>query len=729
MLNAIQYAIQAVCGKLLPCRLELRRRAFVEQMEGRLMFDAVDTREIIEKSWFGSRVYAAAGEYVVTLSSSFAEHFDQPASFAPAIGERAAGDGLQQALSGLSVPAQFDRYVASSNTFTVKIDEGIADREIARAFKAMPGFASIEPNYAGELASVSHNDTHRTQQSDYQNTISLNTSSGAWDYTTGSSSTVIALVDSGMNLTHEDLAPNLFVNTTTASTRGVNGYDFVDEDFDPKDENSHGTLVAGVLGAKGNNAKGIAGTSWNSKIVPVRVANDRNGGNGSTAKIRAQTFLSEINSGLYYVEQLANDGINVRIANCSFGIRNLNDPNNPENNYQLDSNSLRTRIDNLGAKGVLVVTAALNYNGANVDGLTFLPASLNRSNMLTVAATSVESNNQSLATWSNYGPSTVHLAAPGGANATTQNGIFTTTWNTSGSNNLYGRQTSAIDPNGNVVTAYVNGTSLATPLVAGTAALALAIHPELTVAQLRNAFIGQTYNPSTQSYYYHGVDSFSTLNGKVVTGGRLNARKVLDYVRTNYAPWINQMIGDEGGNPTNDDFRLIPNPSNSNETLLQKKNSSGTYVTVTSAGNQSNKRLAVFGLAGNDKITVAAGVNNPVYLSGGNGNDSIIGGAQNDTIYGGPGKDTLYGGAGDDFLDGGTGDDYLSGDDGKDSLYGGAGSDRMLGGAGDDYIDAYDKARDNGIFGNASYDTARIDPEDDDDPSNYTGIEVTTIVP
>jgi len=195
---------------------------------------------------------------------------------------------------------------------------------------------------------------------------------GAWDITTGTSNTVIAVVDTGVNCSHEDLAGQCLA-----------GWNFYDNNSTTTDVNGHGTRVAGVAAAVGNNALGVAGTSWQSKILPLRVA----------APDGSATY-SSIASAISYA---ADHG--AKVVNAS---------------YQVGGSSAVERAASyLASKGGLLVVSEGNYS-----------SDTGYSNSLNIISVSAVDANQALYSWSSFG-SDVDVAAPGCTGATTyENGGY-----------------------------------------------------------------------------------------------------------------------------------------------------------------------------------------------------------------------------------------------------------------------------------------------------------------
>ena len=215
----------------------------------------------------------------------------------------------------------------------------------------------------------------------------------AWVRETGSRNVIVAVVDEGINISHPDLKNNIWVNKDEIPNNGeddddngyvddVKGYDFYNYDstvFDISDGDRHGTHVAGVIGAQGNNSLGVAGVNWNVTIMPAKFLGPYGGDDFSGAEAI-----------VYAVDNGAD------VINCSWG------------GYGA-SEIIDEAIEYARKANVLIVAAAGN-SGANVDNEPFWPAGSDSPNVITVAATDKDDK---LAHFSNYGSRTVDLAAPG----------------------------------------------------------------------------------------------------------------------------------------------------------------------------------------------------------------------------------------------------------------------------------------------------------------------------
>jgi subtilisin family serine protease len=291
-------------------------------------------------------------------------------------------------------------------------------------------------------------------------------------FTTGDSSIVIADFDTGVDYTHPDLAANMWHNPAEIAGNGAdddnNGY--VDDVFgidvinaneapggpeDPMDDQGHGTHVAGTLAGVGNNGTGVTGVTWNSKILACKFI-DANG-EGTDADAIAC---------FDYIVALKQRGVNIRVSNNSWGSTDGPAP------------ALQSAIDAAGAAGILNVFSAGN-DGNDNDVISHYPSGLPSPSILSVAA-SDESDGR--ASFSNFGATSVDLAAPGSSIISTYPSAGYT---------------------------ISSGTSMAAPHVSGAAALLAAIDPSLSVAAMKTLLLDS-------------VDALPAFEGSVVSGGRLN---------------------------------------------------------------------------------------------------------------------------------------------------------------------------------------------------------------
>jgi len=301
----------------------------------------------------------------------------------------------------------------------------------------------------------------------------------AWDVTTGSPNVIVAVLDSGVDLNNPNLIDNIWTNSKENLTSGTDndldgfandyyGWNFVSNTNNVQDDNGHGTAVSSIIAGEG--VSGMAGVTQSTRIMPIKVAD-------ATGALSEASILS----GFEYVamrKRVYHD--NIVVANMSFG--GLSDPVNFNNLPELQA------IDRLAKTGILLCIAAGN-DGENNDVIGHLPANSSNANVITVAATDA---NDQLASFSDYGVNTVAIAAPG---------VDITM--------------SAIG--GGVVTE--SGTSMATPMVAGVAALLAAFNPGASPALLKAAIL-------------NGADPLLNLTGKVATGARLDALGALQYMAT-----------------------------------------------------------------------------------------------------------------------------------------------------------------------------------------------------
>ena len=359
----------------------------------------------------------------------------------------------------------------------VRLPDGLTVAQGLGRYRVMSGVLAVQPNYIRRV-------TRTPNDPDFDRMVGLNRigAPAAWDVTTGSTNVVVALIDSGVFYSHEDLKDNLWRNPGEIPDNGIdddgNGYvddvygiDAHNHDSDPLDDDGHGTYCAGILGAVGNNGRGGVGVNWSVQIMALKYSGPD--GLGHDADL-VECFE--------YAILMKQRGVNVGVTSNSYG----GDENGP---------AIQDAIDAAGRAGILNVFAAGN-KASDTDLTPFYPASFDSPSIIAVASTDLSDN---LSSFSNYGATRVHLAAPGELIWTTGLGAST----------------------------YVSfaGTSAACPHVAGAAALLLAYAPSLSVAELKAALLGS-------------VDVAPQLKGKLATNGRLNVARALQNLNATNAPVI-----------------------------------------------------------------------------------------------------------------------------------------------------------------------------------------------
>ncbi|MBV5323623.1 peptidase S8, partial [bacterium] len=234
-----------------------------------------------------------------------------------------------------------------------KVAESIA------AISACPQVRYVEPNYMASIADTIPSDPNWGLQ---YGLINIRAPQG-WDYATGSPAVTIAIIDSGVDLNHADLSAKI-----------VPGYDFVNGDSIPQDDNGHGTHVAGIAAASGNNGIGIAGVSWGARIMPIKVLNAS--GNGDFATVAA---------GIIWATNHGAQVINLSLGGASA------------------STVLQDAVNYAYGNGVLLAAAAGN------TGSNFVLYPARYPNVIAVGAVD---NANNLTAFSNYGPE-LDMVAPG----------------------------------------------------------------------------------------------------------------------------------------------------------------------------------------------------------------------------------------------------------------------------------------------------------------------------
>jgi subtilisin family serine protease/PKD repeat protein len=303
----------------------------------------------------------------------------------------------------------------------------------------------------------------------------------AWDVFTGSPDVIVAVIDTGVDYNHEDLAVNMWRNEDEIPGNGIDddgngfiddiyGYDFANNDPDPQDDHYHGTHCAGIIGAAGNNNIGVAGVTHHVRIMAAKFLDQSGSGPVSDA---VEAIIYAVDNG-------------AMILNNSWG-------------GSAYSYALADAIVYANDHGALFVAAAGN-NYADTDMEPFYPAGYDVPNVMSIAATD---HNDYKALFSNWGPTSVDLGAPGENILSTFPG------------NQY---------------ALLSGTSMAAPHVSGAAALLKGYYPAFSFSDIKTTIM-------------NSVDPVSPLAGITVTGGRLNVANAL----FNAIPgWIN-ISGDVQG--------------------------------------------------------------------------------------------------------------------------------------------------------------------------------------
>lgn len=393
----------------------------------------------------------------------------------------------------------------AANVARIRMPAGADVMAMAKEYQKLPGVLTAEPNYILKKAAVSNDPNYVNGQlwgmySDdspvgYGGGGTTNTfGSGAeeaWGNNyLGSSNVVIGIIDEGIDLNHPDLQQNIWVNPGETPNDGidndgngriddVNGWDFFNNDktiYDGGSGDTHGTHVAGTIGAVGGNGIGVAGVAWNVKMISAKFLGPTGG--TITAAIQAVDYLTDLK---------VNRGVNIVATNNSWG----------GGGY---SSALHAAIIRAANAGILFVAAAgnsavnndatANYpsNYSTLVGVSGTPAASYEA-VIAVAATT---STGGLASFSNYGATQVDIGAPGSSILSTLPG------------NTYG---------------VYSGTSMATPHVTGAIAAYAAAKPGASAATIREAILKSAVPTAS-------------LAGKTVTGGRLSVLDAINYVNT-----------------------------------------------------------------------------------------------------------------------------------------------------------------------------------------------------
>ncbi len=440
--------------------------------------------------------------------------------------------------------------LGSTGWSRVRIVDGKRVESAIAEFQKVNGVIAAQPNFYYRLMATP-NDPQWGATGTYG--LTRISAPAAWDITTGSSSVVVANIDTGMRLTHEDLAANIWINPGEIPNNGIDddgngyiddvyGWDFRHDDNDPSDQHGHGTHVGGTIGAVGNNLLGVTGVNWNVSVMAIKIYSQAANDTTSAMLINAYN----------YVRLMKERGVNIKVTNNSYG--------GCAEACGYDQ-ATKDAIDALGNAGVLNVFAAGN-SGQNVETTPFYPGSYDSSSILNVAASNSIDNR---ASFSNYGIVSVDIAAPGA-------GILSTT---NGSNSTYGSLT---------------GTSMASPHVAGAAALLAAHNPNLSAASLKATLMNR-------------VDPLAQWNGIVNSGGRLNIFSALQNQTTcDFSPSVKSVsMPTKGGH-----FSVTVDPGTNCDFSVQ---SSVNWILPEGSPNRSGQSTINVRVTTNNRISRKGTIN------------------------------------------------------------------------------------------------------------------------
>ena len=351
------------------------------------------------------------------------------------------------------------RYIADGRIVKVSVPKGADRSRLIKTLAAHPAVEVAEPDYPLHALAIP-NDPRFNELWGLNNTGQSGGTAGAdikaadaWDISTGSHDIIIGIIDTGMDYNHPDLIDNRWVNPGNLPG-STYGYSTLNDEQDPMDSDSHGTHVAGTIGGSGNNGVGVSGVNWNVTLLPCQFLGPDG---GSTAGA-----IECIN---YFTDLKLNYGVDIKATNNSWGGGGF-------------SETLRAAIESGGEAGILFIAASGNAGG-NADSAPMYPAAYDLDVIVSVASTD---RNDNMSGFSNYGVTSVDLGAPGSDILSTVPGNGYATY---------------------------SGTSMASPHVAGAAALLWSVNPDLTADEMKTILM-------------ESGDSLVALEGKTVSGKRLN---------------------------------------------------------------------------------------------------------------------------------------------------------------------------------------------------------------
>jgi hypothetical protein len=393
-------------------------------------------------------------------------------------------------------------HLGLSNTYLLKLSAGEDPLVACENYRTDPEVIFAEPNYIVTLNQVPNDPSfsllwglHNTGQRGVADTDI--DAPEAWDICTGSTNVIIAVVDTGMDYFHPDLAAALWTNEGEIPGDGmdndlngyiddIHGWDFTNGDNEPLDDHGHGTHCAGTIGAVGNNGEGITGVMAQCRIMPLKVLNASGVG-----------YTSDLVAAILYANRMGADVISISLGGPDFS--------SAEEAAIVESPAL--------------IACAAGNEARNIDTTPVYPASYTCPQIVSVAAYSPYDR---LCSFSNYGSISVDVAAPGESVYSTLRG------------GTYG---------------YKSGTSMAAPHVSGLAGLIKAYSPELCNLEIKAVIL-------------ENVDQRPSLDGKVLSGGLINAGNVITSLQplsvTGISPSSGYPLGPIVTNLSGTGFRPTP---------------------------------------------------------------------------------------------------------------------------------------------------------------------------
>lgn len=443
--------------------------------------------------WGGAPVAQVRGSYIVTFEEQMSKDNAELAA--------------QDVARTLGVRAWDVRSIARGNFAVFTTDATLTIEQARAVSESVQGIRWVEPNQVFKSNRVPNDPLYGNQYWLNNNGQTLNGVPGGvdpgtanadvraesvWDITIGSRNVIVGIIDSGVDIDHPDLRNNIWTNPGEIAGDGidndsngyvddVNGFDFGEFDNNPRDVDGHGTAVAGMVGAVGNNGQGISGINWLVSLLPLKIAD-------ASGALRADAIIQAHD----YATLMRQRGFAVDITTNSYGsfAPDFYTDDNPNGIV-----GEQAAIDRYIAAGGVFVASAGNgrAGGDNIgddnDVIPQYPASYPNPGIITVAATD---NDDALASFSNFGVLSVDIAAPG---------VNTFTTSVGG-----GYQ-------------YIDGTSFSGPLVAGVAALIKSVKPTASAVEIREIL-------------FNTADPLPSLQGKIASGGRVNALRAVQAALT-----------------------------------------------------------------------------------------------------------------------------------------------------------------------------------------------------